>query len=70
MEDYSVSLREVEGSLISVSIRRASFNKEMKSRDAMDYDDYDDSDDYSSDDVEEEPEVGDHGVVWNSEKRR
>ena len=52
-----------EGESISVSIRRASFNKEMKSKDAMDYDDADDVDDYSSDEEEEEPEVG-GDCVW------
>eukprot|EP00090_Calanus_glacialis_P034282 TRINITY_DN5745_c0_g1_i1.p1 TRINITY_DN5745_c0_g1~~TRINITY_DN5745_c0_g1_i1.p1 ORF type:complete len:201 (-),score=70.72 TRINITY_DN5745_c0_g1_i1:81-683(-) len=51
------------GESISVSIRRASFNKEMKSKDAMDYDDADDVDDYSSDEEEEEPEVG-GDCVW------
>ena len=56
------------GESISVSIRRASFNKEMKSKDALDYDDSEYGDDYSLDQEEEEAELGGHGVVWNSEK--
>ena len=57
------------GESISVSIRRASFNKEMKSKVPWN-DDSGDYEDDSSDEEEEEPEVGDNGVVWSSEKRR